>query len=350
MKKLILFTVFLFVLQIVNAQFNRQYSTKDGLSGTSINKIIQDKRGFLWIATNNGLNKFDGDRFTYFGIGDGHENGLTDNLITSLFIDIESRLWIGTHSGVWSFSLITEKFSSYPVVVNDNLIFDFFVTDIAQNSKNELYISTSGRGIKKLNISKNIFETDSGLEKSIPTQFVKRIFFDKQNTLYATVENNGIYIYDSASNTAQHYTSYNSNIAENQIVAIASGRRNQIYIGTTGGISIYNKQSASFETMVDSRGLTVANLFFAPDSTMFVSTDGNGIFFINNENQLQKFNPVNNLANDFINKTFSLLVDKDYNIWCGINYKGLMMLGKPESLFYNIDCKSGLGGISDMCV
>jgi signal transduction histidine kinase/ligand-binding sensor domain-containing protein/DNA-binding response OmpR family regulator len=350
MKSRILLISSLLFFQIANAQFNRQYSTKDGLSGTSINKIIQDKRGFLWIATNNGLNKFDGDRFTYYGIGDGCENGLTDNLITSLFIDNESKLWIGTHSGVWSFSLISENFSSYPVLVNDNSIFDFFVTDIAQNSKNELFISTSGRGIKKLNPEKNVFENDPKLEKSIPTQFVKRIFFDKQNTLYATVENNGIYIYDSTRNRTQHFTSYNSNIVENQIVAIASGRNKDVYIGTTGGISIFNKLTNSFETIADSRGLTVANLFLAPDSTIYVSTDGNGIFFIDKQNQLQKFNPANNLANDLINKTFSLLVDKDNNIWCGINYKGLMMLGKSESLFYNIDCKTWLGGVSDMCV
>jgi len=350
MKKSILFTFLIFVLQIANGQFNRQYTTKDGLSGTSINKIVQDKRGFLWIATNNGLNKFDGDRFTYYGIGDGHENGLTDNLITTLFIDTESRLWIGTHSGIWSFSLDSEEFTSYPIVENGDTVFDFFVSNIAQNSKKELFISTSGRGIKKLNQTKDYFENDSKIQNSISASFVKRLFFDKQNTLYASVENNGIYVYNTSQKRAKHFTTQNSNIAENQIVAIVEGRNNCIYIGTTGGISFFNKQTGSFETLTDSRGLTVANLFLAPDSTLYVSTDGNGIFFINNQNQLQKFNPANNLANDLINKTFSLLVDKDYNIWCGINYSGLMMLGKPESLFNNIDFKTFLGGISDMCV
>jgi len=73
----------------------RQYSSLDGLSSSHVNDLLQDDWGFIWIATNAGLNKFDGYHFTHYDIN----NGLLDNDIKKIYEDKKKRIWILGSSG-----------------------------------------------------------------------------------------------------------------------------------------------------------------------------------------------------------------------------------------------------------
>ena len=66
------------------------YTTKDGLPSNSIYKSILDNHGFLWIATDNGVSKFDGKNFKTYTTS----HGLPDNEITDIFIDSSNRIWV----------------------------------------------------------------------------------------------------------------------------------------------------------------------------------------------------------------------------------------------------------------
>src|ERR1043165_26990 len=67
-----------------------RYDTRDGLGGSVVYDAVQDKEGFMWFATENGLSRFDGKNFTTFTTKDG----LPDNEILKLFVDSKGRLWI----------------------------------------------------------------------------------------------------------------------------------------------------------------------------------------------------------------------------------------------------------------
>src|SRR5215831_1219152 len=91
--KLLLVSVFLF-LEFGQA-FSQEYSyinydTRDGLAGSVVYDAVQDKEGFMWFATENGLSRFDGKNFKTFTTKDG----LPDNEIIKLFVDSKGRLWI----------------------------------------------------------------------------------------------------------------------------------------------------------------------------------------------------------------------------------------------------------------
>ncbi len=89
---------------------SRLYTMKDGLPEQGINCVIQDSRGFIWLATYSGLSKFDGYRFTNYRNNPASSNSLRSNFISSLVEDKKGRLWIGHSHGVDLFDPRTEKF------------------------------------------------------------------------------------------------------------------------------------------------------------------------------------------------------------------------------------------------
>jgi ligand-binding sensor domain-containing protein len=89
------------------------YSTKEGLSSNKINTIVKDDKGLIWIATQRGLNRFDGNSFDVFYNNPTDTTSIGSNYVQSLFISTKKRLWIGTESGLSTFNPTTQQFSNY---------------------------------------------------------------------------------------------------------------------------------------------------------------------------------------------------------------------------------------------
>ena len=86
------------------------YTIADGMSQTSVNCAIQDSRGFLWIGTQDGLNKFDGYSFKIFKNEPSDTNSLSNNYINCIYEDAEGNLWIGTNYGLNKAKRIFQQF------------------------------------------------------------------------------------------------------------------------------------------------------------------------------------------------------------------------------------------------
>lgn len=135
MKKLIFLILFVLQIGILSAKefIFEKITTQQGLSQNDVNCIFQDHNGFLWIGTNDGLNRYDGYTFRTYRIKDKkeQEEGLSSNLVFQIKEDNKGRLWIGTsNEGVCVFNLSTEEFthirntSSNPIRLADNRILD----------------------------------------------------------------------------------------------------------------------------------------------------------------------------------------------------------------------------------
>ena len=93
--------------------------SRDGLAGNSVSGVIQDKRGFIWFATQDGLNRYDGKTFRLFEHEPFNPESLPHNLIQTIYYDeTEDLIWLGTYRGVCILDPVTERLS-YPVL-NDN--------------------------------------------------------------------------------------------------------------------------------------------------------------------------------------------------------------------------------------
>ena len=108
--------VFLIVLLLcltvlpLAAQTGKFYSTNNELSSSLINQIFQDKRGFIWIATEYGLNRFDGLRFSNYKHVSGDSTSIKNNYVRTLFEDSRQNLLVGCIDGLMKYDSETDTF------------------------------------------------------------------------------------------------------------------------------------------------------------------------------------------------------------------------------------------------
>src|SRR5690606_15556416 len=88
-------------------------AVQDGLSENMVLCALQDKQGFLWVGTRNGLNRYDGCRITVFRHDRNNPYSLSNESVQSLFEDSRGRMWIGTAEGLNMFDPVLERFSYY---------------------------------------------------------------------------------------------------------------------------------------------------------------------------------------------------------------------------------------------
>lgn len=113
MKKKLLTFLFLLSAIYANADNGRLYSVQERLSSSTISCITQDYYGFIWVGTENGLNRFDGYRFTNYLSDAAAENTLNDNEVTCLFNDDDHRMWIGSNNGLSRYEYKNNSFVRY---------------------------------------------------------------------------------------------------------------------------------------------------------------------------------------------------------------------------------------------
>lgn len=111
-------------------------SMKEGLSMNPVMSIVQDKKGFLWFGTQDGLNRYDGYKFIVYKTKDGDSASISDNFITSQVVDMNGNLWVGTHTGgINKYNSTTGKFKRFSPIslsygLNNNRIWSFFEDQI----------------------------------------------------------------------------------------------------------------------------------------------------------------------------------------------------------------------------
>ena len=134
-------------------------TTNDGLSDNRINSILQDRRGFMWFATEDGLNRYDGNTFVVYKNNPADPNTLSANLIQNLIEDGHGDLWIGTWDGLDKLDPTTERFTHYRRYNpdNPNSISGDAVKSLAQDSRGHLWVGTVDGGLNKFDPATEAF-------------------------------------------------------------------------------------------------------------------------------------------------------------------------------------------------
>lgn len=130
-------------------------SYEQGLSESNVTALLQDRYGFLWIGTSNGLNRYDGYKITTYRNDPSDTNSLTNNMITALFEDVRGELWIGTQDGLNRLDRATGKFSAYKNIPDSaNSLSNNFIRAIAEVPRGILWVATK-RGLNRLDVERN---------------------------------------------------------------------------------------------------------------------------------------------------------------------------------------------------
>ncbi len=166
-------------------RFN-QLTVEDGLSNNIVNSVIQDKYGFMWFATEDGLNRYDGYGYKIFRHDPEDPNTISDNSIWALTEDREGNLWIGTKAGgLDKYNPITEKFTHWEIkseVAEENSI-----NIIYEDRKGNIWIGTYKDGLYKFNPSTNKFDhwnASPNDEKSLSHNYIQDIIEDDDGNIF----------------------------------------------------------------------------------------------------------------------------------------------------------------------
>nr|HPM30571.1 two-component regulator propeller domain-containing protein [Chryseolinea sp.] len=133
--------------QHFNLEFDH-YNTDDGLSQNEVYDIVQDKQGFIWFGTDEGLNRFDGHEFKIFKHQEKNPNTIIGNTVQALAVDKDSTLWIGTSNGLSRYYPKSERIEQlHSDPTNPNLPKGISVRDIAIHSDGSIWIAYLGTGV-----------------------------------------------------------------------------------------------------------------------------------------------------------------------------------------------------------
>ena len=149
-----------------NGRIEFEYiSIDDGLSQSTVNCILQDRAGFLWFGTEDGLNRYDGYNFRVFKPDSDENKSINHNYVWSLFEDHLGMIWIGTNGGGLNrFNRVTEDYSAYkfnpenPLGLSNN-----FIRVIFEDQKGYLWVGTEGGGLNRSDNTVDHMGRDSDL-------------------------------------------------------------------------------------------------------------------------------------------------------------------------------------------
>ena len=298
-------------------------STRNGLSSNNVFSIMQDRKGFLWISTGNGLNRFDGYSSKVFKSIPDDSTSLSDNRILVSFEDKNGYIWIGTmQGGLNKYDKYTQKIKRYPFNINDdNTLKGERVFSIYQDSKDLLWIGTSS-GLFLYIKEKDIFQNKNsfcfGDKKAYTVRFIKEDF--SGNLWIGT--SNGLYIIDASRNKVTSLNTSNSQLNNNFINGITFDKNNNAYIATEKGVNIYNLKTKKFtyllaHTDLNSISSNIINcILYDQLGYLWIGTNLGLDLYDPNTNSIIHFkhNPQNSysISFDFITHLFE---DNAGNIW-----------------------------------
>lgn len=324
--------------------FFKSFPAQKQLSSQFTTSITQDKKGYIWVGTIDGLNRYDGNDVHVYRNNEEQNTGLANNNIQTLYTDSKNRVWVGTF---WGLSAYIPEIDAFMLVASSESSNGLELTDIkknAENSNNEIVVA-SGSSIYKYNELKKQFVPVIELQGGEITSFC----FGSKNDLWVGQDEAG----------GIHYFRYNEKYEERQLpgwipedqvkflnkyeITDLLYNDSSLWLGTRGnGITQFN-----FINKTTNRFLTENYSAFVID----IYVDKQGFLWTCDYSGLKRFNPENGTfvdyyeepdgSNNVKNNPISIFQDRQLNYWVIYSKKGLdfsqkergfqLFTGAPES-------------------
>src|SRR5882724_4481408 len=179
---------------------------REGLSQSTVNSILQDSQGYLWLATENGLDRYDGDSIREYRRERGNERGLASDYIWSMAESAQGDLWLATNGGgVARWDRRTEQFQ--------------------------------------------VFRHDAQRAHTLASDAVRTLLIDARGRIWAGTLDQGLDVLDPKTGEARHFRHRDGDprsLAADAVCALYADRRGRIWVGTDGGLSRYESASDDF--------------------------------------------------------------------------------------------------------
>lgn len=302
----------------------KHFYREQGLSQATVEALLHDSQGFLWVGTADGLNRFDGYQFSVFKNDSENTATLSNNGILSLFEDSQQNLWVGTHRGLNRYNRQTETFEIFSHNEADvNSLSNNTINTINQDTQGVYWIGTN-KGLNSFN--------NQVFKRYLLNQKITTTLVDSTGKLWVSTAQEGLYYFDKASTQFINVTFSTDNIGnvnkDKTIINTIDERNNTLWLGTNNGVF----------------SLPLANEFQAPNIELVralqekhITTllfDRNFIWIGTNEHGVLRFNIDSDHIEWFIandndpksighNQITQIIADTSNNVWIGTYVFGL---------------------------
>lgn len=298
--------------------------------------IYQDSRGYLWFATKNGLNRFNGKEYKIYHREDGNEQSLSNNSVTSITEDQEGYLWVGTNNGLNRIDLNTNEIKRYNLETNG----------LVANSISTVYTDRSGclwvgtwEGLNRYNREGDHFEYIP-IEDDTERAMIVTLLEDSSGRFWIGTRNKGLLLCDHQMNLISQFTSESKNMPlnNNNITSIYEDDKKQIWVGCKNSglnkINLRDNEVTSYTNLNSGLSNNSVRCIIEWQGKLLIGTF-DGIFDLDKATE----RIVKVAGYDDINKSLShysvycFCVDRDKTLWVGTFAGGVNYLNKFTNRF-----------------
>lgn len=334
--------IFLLAIGIISYSQNRlppklkfnSITVEDGLPNNIVNDILQDSLGFIWIGTNDGLCRFDGENYKIYRESVEDKNSISNNFIQSLFVDSKSDLWIMTDQGLNKLDTKKEKFDNFST--NNSKLSHNSVTSMVERKNGEYFIGTYGGGIDILKDGK-IINNFSSNNNEISSNLISSLQIQNDSILWVGNWQEGLNKIELNSETVQEFEFGDDKITSSgNINTLYLDAQNYLWIGTNTGLSVYNTKNEHFFKINTSNCKTfsdndILSIFEDNDGVIWLGTRNSGIIngkrseIIKKKNKTSFINYFPNNSSESVNyrSISSFYQDNQDNIWIATHLSGV---------------------------
>lgn len=331
MRKLFFLFIFLLFFCRYGYSENSRFYDSGQLTCNLMTTICQDARGFVWIGTEYGLNKFDGVQFTQYLNKENDATSLLGNIVRELFVDRDQRLWVGCSNGLQYYLPEKDVFCTVPF--EENLTPS--VAEIVQLQNGEIWLVATGRGLFKVDRENNKVVALGEINKICGTQSINHIYEDRFNRIWISTDRQGLVCLDASGRKKAVYKT--PDLPGNLAGIVLEDKEGALFVTVAGTVLMFDEVSSTFIPfrVKDRQGIDIREMTLTKDGVIYLGTYGKGVYSINKEKRL--LTPVENIHTPFLNmntaKVVAITEDRNQNLWLGCFQKGIVMIPNRPVVF-----------------
>lgn len=302
-----------------------QFIPSESFSSGLINDICQDQYGMIWVGTENGLNKYDGYRFTSYFHQSDNPTSLNSNIVTKIYCDHNGQLWIGTRMGLLRYLYNTDDFKCYPFTTNESVR----VISLLEGNKGDLLVGTSGRGLYQL-VDDSLQKIPDGYTTKTGNWYFNQMLEDKQGRFWKVGYGEEVTMRDRQ---GIHQFFVNQGI----VIKIVE-RNSEILIICQHGIASCQQGTLS-NADIDLSALgdddvIISSAYQDREGNLYLGTRGDGLFIIKRDSRKAEKVECTVQGIDLSSAQIGCIYeDRQGNLWLGCQHKGLVMIPKIQPQF-----------------
>lgn len=327
------------------AQSGKLFNTDNQLSSNLATQVFQDKSGFIWIATRNGLNTYDGYHITVIKKDMSNFLGLNSNYINSIAQDEKEHILLGTNNSLLEFT--GSEFLKIPMLDSKGGELATYIKQVYPLKNKDVAVATSGYGIMlKKQDEQKCHAMKGEVEK---LKYILKLLEDKRGRLWIITEDGKLYRKETNGRVTSHFAG-TEGVGAQDIRQDALGN---IYLASKNqGVYLLRAGSNVFTRISSIGNLPIDNIYISRNNKLYIGCDGLGIYVYDPQTGFLQDNPLfSRLVNLAKSKITSIIEDNQGNIWVSMLQKGVFMQRNIQNDFNYMGFRLGnLNVIGENCV